>query len=228
MSRIEPIQPAKAPRLPFALLLVISYALFNLGLLIDQTIRWTDHWRGFQNGVAHILAFTFSWCFACLPWSLIIYALNEWKGYFAPRAVWVLAFPGAIFLATLAFLVLDPPTARARFKYVSGVALPATAQDVHASFSGGFFADHTDIYYFRIIQEEMTRLLEDLQFKDGRHFKSTHFPPDSPLNPLPGCPDFRSWSDAQFYSGEIEGSPWFFNMIVNDTKTEAYVIFQTI
>ena len=47
----------KPERLHFGLLLLISFILFNIGPIIDQTIRWTNHLHGFINGVFHIMAF---------------------------------------------------------------------------------------------------------------------------------------------------------------------------
>jgi hypothetical protein len=56
----EPTQDKK--RLHFGLLLLISFTLFNLGYIVDQTVRWSDHAQGFFNGVVHILFFGVGWC----------------------------------------------------------------------------------------------------------------------------------------------------------------------
>jgi hypothetical protein len=45
----QPEQDKK--RLHFGLLLLISFALFNLGYIVDQAVRWSDHAQGFLNGV---------------------------------------------------------------------------------------------------------------------------------------------------------------------------------
>ncbi|MEM8954575.1 MAG: hypothetical protein AAGD22_10530, partial [Verrucomicrobiota bacterium] len=65
-------------RLSFGLLLLISFVLFNIGFIIDQTIRWSDPIYGFLNGVFHVFIFGFVWIVYVLPWSLLILGLYRW------------------------------------------------------------------------------------------------------------------------------------------------------
>ena len=37
--------------MPFGRLLLISFAVFNLGYIVDETIRWSDHLQGLANGL---------------------------------------------------------------------------------------------------------------------------------------------------------------------------------
>ena len=39
----------------FALLLLGSFALFNGAYILDQTVRWSDHWDGFWCGLVHVV-----------------------------------------------------------------------------------------------------------------------------------------------------------------------------
>ena len=42
--------PANPKPMPFGLLLLISFAVFNLGYIVDQTIRWSAHRQGHSGG----------------------------------------------------------------------------------------------------------------------------------------------------------------------------------
>jgi hypothetical protein len=43
--------PAHPKPMPFGRLLLISFAVFNLGYIVDETIRWSDHLQGLANGL---------------------------------------------------------------------------------------------------------------------------------------------------------------------------------
>jgi hypothetical protein len=59
--------------MPFGLLLLISFAVFNLGYIVDQTLRWSDHLQGFANGIFHIMFSGIAWCMFLLPCILVIF-----------------------------------------------------------------------------------------------------------------------------------------------------------
>lgn len=207
----------------FGLLLLISFTLFNIGYLVDQTVRWSDHGQGFLNGVCHILFLGLEWCFTLLPWSLVVFALYRWRKWQRFRTQWVLAPAVLVLFATLGGLLLQPPTPAKRFKNFAKIELPANVQNLHCHFTGGGIADYTDTYYFETTPEEVDRIISEMHLDEDSSYGqvgSTY----SIISPLADCPDFSTWKGAKQYRGGDDEQHWFYYLITDTTRTKVYMM----
>lgn len=210
-------------RLHFGLQLLISFALFNLGYIVDQTVRWSNHAQGFFNGVVHMLFFGIAWCFYLLPWSLVVYALYRWRGWKRLRTQWVLAPAVLVFLAMIGGLIFQPPTPSRRFKSFAKTELPPNARNLHYHFSGGGVADYGDTYYFETTPEEVERIIGEMRLNEDEFYGRkdlTH----TTVSRLPGCPDISTWEGAKQYTGWDDQQNWFYYLITDDTRTKVYMM----
>ena len=217
----ELLHDQKSPH--FGLLLLISFALFNLGYIVDQTIRWSDHVQGFLNGVIHILFFGGAWCFYLLPWSLIIFGLYRWRRWKRFRTQWILAPAVLMFLATIGGLLFQPPTPTRRFKSFAKTELPSNAQNLHYHFSGGGIADYGDTYYFETTPDEVARMIEDMRLDEDQLYGReglTH----TTVSALPSCPDYSTWEGAKQYKGWDDKQHWFYCLITDVSRTKVYMM----
>lgn len=221
MVNEDPAQDQK--RLHFGLLLLISFALFNLGNIVDQTVRWSDNAKGFFNGVFHILFFGIAWCFYLLPWSLAVFALYRWRGWKRLRTQWVLAPAVLVFLAMIGGLLFQPPSPSRRFKSFAKTELPPNARNLHYHFSGGGVADYGDTYYFETTPEEVGRIIGEMRLDEDEFYGReglTH----TTVSRLPGCPDFSTWEGAKQYKGWDDRQHWFYYLITDATRTKVYMM----
>jgi hypothetical protein len=214
----------KTRPLHMALVLVISFILFNLGFVIDQTIRWTDHFSGFINGIFHSLLFGIPWCFTLLPWSLIIYGLYRRFGWSRFRTYWILA-PALFFsVITVEPIIRNPQTTAKRFSSLAKTELPADASNLQVQFTGGGVTDYGDTYYFKTSPLEIDRLISTMNLSLDESFD-----PSAPINfigRLANAPDSRSWKDSRQYKKYDDC--WFYYLITNSTKTEVYIFIGSI
>lgn len=212
-------------RTNFALLLLVSFTLVNLGYIIDQTIRWSDHVIGFYNGVVHVIFIGIAWCFWFLPWSLIIFALYRWRKWTRFRALWVLAPAVLVLLSILGGLVLNPPTPEWRFKAFAKTELPTNARNLHFDFSGGGVADYNDTYYFETTPEEVDRIIAEMGLRENGDYGRTEFA-YAAISLLPNCPDYSTWEDAKQYLGDMES--WRYYLITDASRTKVYIMIGCI
>jgi hypothetical protein len=210
-------------RLHFGLLLLISFALFNLGYIVDQTIRWSNHSHGFMNGVFHIIFFGIAWCFYLLPWSIVILALyrrRKWKRF---RTQWVLAPAVLVLLATIGGLLFQPPTPSRRFKSFAKTDLPANAQNLHYHFTGGGIADYGDTYYFETTPEEVARIIAEMHLSEDEFYGRDGLTHTS-VSQLDDCPDFSTWDGVKQYKGWDDKQHWFYYLITDATRKKVYMM----
>lgn len=207
----------------FSSLLLISFVVFNLGYIFDQTIRWSDHFRGFVNGVFHVLPFGLGWCIYLVPWSLLIYGLYRWGKWRRYRSRWVLAPAVLVLIVSIAALIVYPPTAKNRFKKFAKTELPADIQNLHFNFSGGGLADYSDTYYFETSLEETERIVEVMGLDEDKHSRRSGLSHSS-ISILPGCPDYSSWENARYYKRWSENGRWFYYLVTDSSKTKVYMV----
>ena len=210
-------------RLHFGLLLLISFALFNLGYIIDQTVRWSDHSQGLVNGVFHILFFGIAWCVYLLPWSLVIRALYRWRKWRRFRTQWVLAPAVLVLLATIGSLLFQPPTPSKRFKNFAKTELPTNAQNLHYQFTGGGIADYGDTYYFETTPDEVDRIIAEMRLSEDELYGREGLTHTS-VSPLADCPDFSTWDGAKQYKGWDDKQHWFYYLITDASRTRVYMM----
>ena len=228
MTEPLPISPrevvAKRKPLKFRYALLLSYLLFISGDIVDETIRWTSHLGGFVNGVFNALfVFTLPWLLVCLTWAFVVRALYNSQPWNRFRTFWIVAPALAVFLLSIANIVQHPSTPTARFERYSKTKLPADAQGLHYSFSGGGFADYGDSYYFQTSPAEVDRLIKEMKLEldslfldeEARKMRSGQVPL------LPDCPDHRQWKGASLWMRMEEG--WFYHLLHSADKTQIYI-----
>ena len=84
MTASAPVQDEQDPapkRVHIGLLLIYSFLLWNGAYVIDQTVRWTNHFEGFINGAFHVYFMGLAWALYLGPWSGIIWMLYHWRGW---------------------------------------------------------------------------------------------------------------------------------------------------
>ncbi|RYD68087.1 MAG: hypothetical protein EOP83_01490 [Verrucomicrobiaceae bacterium] len=210
-------------RMHFGLLLLISFALFNLGYIVDQTVRWSNHVQGLVNGAIHIFVFGIAWCFYLLPWSLAIFALYRWRKWKRFRTQWVLGPAVLALITSIGGLLFQPATPSRRFKNLAKTELPSNAQNLRYHFEGGGIADYNDTYYFETTPDEIERIIADMGLSEDRLFGSEGLR-HTPISPLPSGPDFWTWEGAKQYQGWDQNQHWFYYMITDASHTRAYVL----
>ena len=120
---------------------------------------------------------------------------------------------------------MDTNTPQHRFEKFAHSALPKNAEGLRWHFSGAGISDYCDTYYFRTTPEEIDRLISEMGLEISRDTN-----PDGelyvPIQPLPGWPDYKDWEGLHVWrdSGDYETRPWFFYMVTDAAKTQAYVV----
>lgn len=221
---------AVAPkRVHFGLLLVYSFLLWSGGYVIDQTIRWSNHFEGFVNGAFHALfIMSLVWAVYLGPWSALIWILYRWRGWRRYRTLWVLGPAVLAFALQMGSLIVSPPTARARFERFAGAELPEELKDLRVHFTGGGITDYGDIYHFTCTPDETGRLIRGMRLDEDPAFGNSEAGPGSSFTiPLPhGWPDHREWDGRVQYRGGPEG--WFFYLLTDESRTRVYIFTGSI
>lgn len=211
----------------FGLLLLISFVIFNLGYIVEQTFRWSNHLHGFVNGVFHVMVFGIVWCLYLLPWSLIVFAIYRWRDWKRFRTHWALAPAILALVVSIGSLIMKPPTPENRFKSFAKVELPNRIQNLHYDFSGGGIVDYGDTYYFETTPDEVDRLIADMRLKEDEYYGREGLSHTS-VSRLPDCPDFSAWSGAKQYRANDEETGWFFYLITDASRTKVYMLIGCI
>jgi len=213
-------------RLHFGHILLISFVVYSLGYIIDQTVRWTDHLRGFMNGVLQsTVPFGFQWCILVLPWSVMIFALYRWRKWRRFRTHLVLA-PAVVWLiVSIGSLIVYPPTPSNRFKQFVKIDLPKNIQNLRYDFTGGGLADYRDSYYFQTTPEETDRLITEMKLAPAGPFArdGTDGPSDWAVEIPPGFSDITQWQGAVLYRRTDDLTGWYYSLITDSNKTRVYI-----
>ena len=199
--------------------LLLSFCLFSFGLVVDQTIRWTDRFHGFRNGLFQTIYFGIGWCIYVLPWSAAIYALYRWRKWNCFRTLWIFSPSIFMLVVIIAGLVFEPPTPQNRFRSFTKVELPEMASEIRFSFSGGGLADYADQYYFKCSLEEVKRLVREMRLEVDQSFTS----PESYtlIDGFPDRSDPRTWIGGTLYRGSDDS--WSYYLLANKEHTEVYI-----
>ena len=227
MSAENSAEEAKASepkQLHFAILLLLSAALFVAAYAVNEAFRWTDHLQGFANALRHGPFIIMPWLVVVIPWSLLVAGLYKWRKWVKFRTHVVIA-PSYMMLAlAIVGLVMDPPTAAKRFESRSGIPLPDHVKNLECHFSGGGFIDYTDRYYFETTSAEVDRLIEGMDLKERELYRVNQrylFM----LESLPGCPDYHDWPNARLYErADPAKSSWFYYLITDESRTQVYIM----
>lgn len=209
----------------FGRALLMSFGIFNLGFVIDQTVRWSNHFFGLLNGIVHIFFFGINWFIYLLPWSLIVIVLYQSRKSKRFRMHWILAPSVLTLIVSITQLVTYPETPSSRFKWLGKVDLPNGAQNLHYHFSGGGFTDYLDTYYFETSPDEVDRLITEMRLHEDEnygHEGRSH----TLVRPLPKCPDFSTWKGAKQY--RVDDQEWFYYLITDGSRTKVYVVIGCI
>ncbi len=220
---MESEETPKLKRLHFAAVLFLSYLIFTAGMVIEQSMTWTNHFEGFMSGLFHGAIFGLFFCLIyMLPWSLIIFGIYRWKKLQRFRTQWMLG-PSLLFaLLIVGSLVIDPPTPSRRFKNFTKTEFPSNAKNVHYHFSGGGIADYGDTYYFETTPAEVDRLIKELGLEIDEYYGREDLS-HTIIKQLPGCQDFKLWKNAKKFSGSDGKQHWFYSLITDESRTRVYM-----
>ncbi len=207
-------------RLNFGITLVISFVLFNSSFVIDQAARWSNHLQGAKNGITHIIVYAVLWFIFALPWALAVFAIfrwRRWKRFRTPIAL----LPAFLALGgVLLSLVISPPTPQRRFEAFTPSKLPQNVQNLRANYFGGGFVDYTDTYFFETTNDEIERLISDLELEPHTAYSRNY----SPIKQIEGWPDFKDWKGKEFYSGWDDDEHWFYYLLREESGTKVYLV----
>jgi hypothetical protein len=211
---------AKPMRLVLALLLAMP--LFGAGYVVEQTIRWTNHIDGLLNGLFHMAFFGIASTIYLIPWALIVHFSYRKRASQARRTLWMLGPSILMSLLVLSGLFTDPPTPQNRFRNFAKTELPTEMSDLTAYFRGGGVSDYGDTYYFKTSSAEIERLIREMKLEEDEYF-SKQESPHSFIKVLPGCPDYAEWVGAKKYEGWDDRNHWFYHLITDSAKSQAYI-----
>lgn len=215
-------QAPEKKQIHFGLLLVYSFLLWNGAYVIDQAVRWTNHFEGLINGAFHVFFTGLVWAIYLGPWSVIVWMLYRWRDWIRFRTLWVLGPAALAFMAQMGSLLVSPPTAKERFKRLSGADLPEQVEDLRVHFTGGGMADFGDTYYFTCAPEVTDGLIRTMKLEEDRLFRSEEMgiEPYSIVPLRDGWPDYRSWDGLIQYRGGEQG--WFYYLLTDESRTRVY------
>lgn len=197
----------------------MSFGIFSLSLLIDQTLRWSDPIKGLQSGLIHIGQLGLFWILSLAIWSLLIFGLYRWRNWQRFRSQWVLAPAIFVLISLIVSLVLDPPTPSHRFSRFAKSELPATAGNLKFEFLGGGIADHCDTYYFETTPAEVDRLIREIGLVEDEFYT----PSKHDLRKLPDAPDPAGWQGSRRFRKSDDRDHWFHELITDGAKTRVYI-----
>lgn len=204
---------------------LLSFLILISSYTLDQTIRWTDHLEGFRAALVHSLILLPFCAIFVLPYSLLVIGLYQWRKWRRFRTQWLVAPACLALIATLANLVVEPPTAANRFRRFAKAELPADARNLLYSASGGGFADYDDNYYFETSPAEVHRLLREMKF-DPAKGGELGFSIISGAKSLNG-PDPAAWTEARVYQRHnVDG--WYYTLITDVAKSRVYISMSCI
>ena len=158
-------------------------------------------------------------------WGLVIRAIYKVKNWHRFRLVWILALPFVFGIYAIASAALHQPTADSRFEACAKTKLPKNRKDLGM---GGY----ADTYYFRTTPKEIERLIKELKVVKIDYYEELGG--NTMIDPLPKCPDFRKWKNGTIYKKKLRenqgtnGDRWYYEMIVNSARTEAYILVMWI
>lgn len=207
--------------LGFAALLAVSFGLFNVGFIIEQTLRWSDPLQGFLSGLKIAYISAVGWAIFVLPWSLMIAVMYRWQKWQRYRTYWILAPSFVMACLLVASLVIESPRATSRFVKFTQSTLPEKRQNFRSNLTGGGFVDYLDTYYFETTPEEFERLRVEMQLSLDDLF-DPHKKDTTEVALLPEWPDYRQWiTPVQYYVGLPSGM--FCYLITDASKTKVYI-----
>lgn len=208
--------------MPLVLAFLLSLPLFGTGYMIGQTIRWTNHIDGLLNGLFHMAILGVGSVIYLIPWALIVHFSFRRRASQRRRTLWMLGPSIVMSLLSLYSLFADPPTARQRFSKFAKTELPVTLSDLKTNFTGGGLADYGDTYYFKTSSAEIDRLIREMKLEEDKYY-SQQKSPYSIIKVLPDSPDYRKWVGAKKFTAWDDRKRWFYHLITDATKTQAYV-----
>lgn len=217
---LEEVDPAKPMRLVSAFLL--SLPLFGAGYVAAQTIRWTNHVDGLLNGLFHMAFFCLAVPIYLIPWALIVHFCYRKRASQARRTLWMLGPSLLMSLLAIAGLFIDPPTPHQRFKRFTKTELPTNISDLRTNFRGGGVSDYGDTYYFKTSSAEIDRLIHEMKLEEDE-YHSQQESPDSFIKVLPDSPDYRKWVGGKKFVAWDDRKRWFYHLITDSAKTQAYI-----
>lgn len=204
-------------------LVIAIWCIAFLTICLDQALSWTNCIDGLMNA-----AFV-GWFFALvslvylIPLGLLctgIVHLTPWRRH----RRWFLLVPALlVLLVSTVPRALDRVHPARRFEHATGLPLPASARNLRTEFSGGMFADLTQVYTFDCAPADTVRLIE------GMHLECEA---DSETHIIGGTGGGFSakasgWSSPQRWTGKVR--KWdFFEFLTNDTKTKVRIVLGTI
>lgn len=206
---------------PLVAALLLSLPLFGVGYMVEQTIRWTDHMDGLLSGLVHLAFFSVGSAIYLIPWAMIVHFSYRKRPSQAHRTLWMLGPSLLMCLVALISLLANPPTPRNRFRNFTKTELPTRLFDLKTNFSGGGMADYGDTYYFKTSSAEIERLIREMKLEGDESFAERGSP--SFIKVLPGCPDYRKWVGAKKYTAWDDRQHWFYHLITDSAKTQAYI-----
>lgn len=212
----------------FAWVLLISFVLFHIGPIIDQSTRWTDHYSGFMNGLFMSLPMSIIWIVAVVPWCLLVYGLYRWRGWTRYRTAIALVPSSLMLLVSLGELAFRPPDPYKRFEQFAHTPIPKSATGLLFRHSGGGFADYGDVYYFVCAKEDAQALIGALAVSLLKAEAGEDVDSYVSFRTLPGAPDFHLWPGRRIYQRYDEKRGWFYHVVTDASETQVYVSLSCI
>lgn len=219
-AALEKMEPAKPMRLVYALLL--SLPLFGVGYVIEQAIRWSNHLEGLISGLVHLVYLCLAAPIYLIPWALIVHFSFRKRAKQKRRTLWMLGPSILMCLLSISSLVTNPPNAEQRFRKFAKTELPASLSDLKTHFSGGGMADYGDTYYFKTSSTEIDRLIREMKLEEDESY-SQQESPYSIIKVLADSPDYREWVGAKKFVAWDDRKHWFYHLITDASKTQAYI-----
>ncbi len=214
--------------LKFIGILLVSYFLFCLPIVVEQTYWWTDRRMGFYNGLIFSLIFgVMAWGIVSMPITMLLLGVCRWRKWVRWRVLILLTPALAYFAFDLPMMLAGPPTPEIRFEHIAGAPLPASAHGLQVYFSGGLFANTEDWFYFHCAPKDAGRLIKILGLKEAKadNEGGVFLPPPKVRGDWPNP---ATWLGGKYYTSDNIQENRYFQMYVDRDGRQIYFVYYNI
>lgn len=228
----EPIAPARKRRRNFFRWLLVVWLIGWLGMILEQTISWSDPLHGLYNGLLaggmvspFLLIYT-------VPLGTLGWFLGVLRPLSRNRRAISFLFAAALPFYFVGTRVVERINPGKRFEQLTGVSLPAGVRIEKTTFSGGLLADLNQQYVLTCSAEDTTKLIQDLNLKPDESGRG-RIGGEAPVGSKVAGGDWEvheNWIYCED-SGDKSGKtrlPDFLQLQTDETRTKVRIVGMTI
>ena len=198
-----------------------SFVIFVGSTVVAETIEWTDHLAGFKSSFFGAMLFSIAWLGLVFPLNLLVGGLYHWRRWQRGRTWLVLAPSLLLFSVVILGEIIDPPTAAGRFRHITGMAIPSSAENLQHDFRGLGIGGSDEHFYFRCQPAETQLLIKTA----GLQLLADYPLPDPKTLSNLGFPDLQNWPNPKVYRLDNQTERFSIDLVTYETNRQVYLHF---